>query len=152
MVAAVKDVARKAFAELLNAELDRVGVPKDRARIGWVHKNVKYKGAPLVSREQVRKWIRGIDIPDQTNLRIVCEQLKLDWARLQTGGPPAPVSPTFLELQQTWETLDDAKQDALLEYARFIKAKKEVDARATARPEGESSEGNRAALQRRGRA
>jgi hypothetical protein len=153
VVASLKDMARKAFADLLNAELDRVGVPQDRARIGWVHKSVKHKGKPLVSREQVRKWIRGKDIPDQTNLRIVCEQLGLDWARLQTGTVPTPMSAADAEIQAAIAALDEAKKYAVLQYVRFIKDDDaKADARAAARPEGDDSEGDRASLQRHRRA
>lgn len=152
MVATLKDVARKAFADLLNAELDRVGVPTDRARIGWLHKNVKHKGAPLVSREQFRKWIRGKDIPDQANLRILCQQLKLDWARLQTGTTTEPMDPEILELQAELVTLDRDERKAVRTYVRLLKQDDKEAVDGSARTEGDSSESDRASLQRHRRA
>lgn len=144
----VKQLARRAFANRLNLELDRIGVPDGRQRIGWLHRTLKNKGKPLVSREQVRKWVRGVDIPDQANLAIIVEQLKLDWGRLQTGDQPDPADELRLELQAAWEALDsDRKRLELIRYANYL-AQPEEPKSTVARPEGSESEGERASLQR----
>ena len=147
VVATTKEAAKHAFAELLNAELTRVGIPDGRARIGAIHKALRVRGKSLVSREQVRKWVRGIDIPDQANLRAVCTLLKLDWARLQTGTPTL-ASPQFLELQALWDVMDDVQRASLLNFARFTRDEAHL---IKARPEGKDSdhsEDERASLQR----
>lgn len=152
VVAHSKEAARKAFADRFNAELDRVQVPDGRQRIGWIYKTLRNKGQPLVSREQVRKWVRGKDIPDQANLLIVCEQLKIDWVRLQGGDQPDPPTPLFMELQDAWEALDSEHQrQELIRFAKYL-AQQDERRPAKARPEGSESEGERASLQRRRRA
>lgn len=148
VVASHKEAARLAFGRLLNQELDRIDAPKDRGRVSWIYKTLKDKGRPLVSREQVRKWIRGIDIPDQANLRIVCDRLKLDWTRLQTGAIVAGPSPLFLELKAVWDDLDESQRINVIRYAKYIREEADV----AARPEGSESEGERASLQRHRRA
>lgn len=146
-----KEAARKAFAKKFNAELDRVEIPPDRARVSAVHKRLKKDQKPLVSREQVRKWVRGIDIPDTANLRIVVERLKLDWIRLQPGASHGAATDLFLKLKAAWDALEsDQARQQLIDYAHFLGSK---DGTATkARPEGSESEGERASLQRHRRA
>jgi hypothetical protein len=150
VVASHKEAARKTFGRLLNAELDRIDAPRERGRVSWIYKSLKDKGRPLVSREQVRKWVRGIDIPDQANLRIVCDRLKLDWTRLQTGVVVAGPSPLFLELKAVWDDLSESERQNLVRYAKYIR--EEADVSTKARPEGPESEGERASLHRHRRA
>lgn len=150
VVASHKDAARKAFGQLLNAELDRIDVPKERGRVSSIYKALKEKGKPLVSREQVRKWVRGIDIPDQANLRIVCDRLKLDWTRLQTGASIKGPSPLFLDLKAVWDDMDESQRISLVRYAKYLRDGADNN---KARPEGmDASEGERASLQRHRRA
>lgn len=147
VVAKDKQAAREAFASQLNDELDRIGVPPGRPRISDVHRRLRKDGKSLVSREQVRKWVRGKDIPDQANLRIVVERLNLEWTRLQPGAAAPEASHLYLRLQAAWEALtNDTARQALIDYALYLGAK---DGAATkARPEGSVSEGERASLQR----
>lgn len=150
VVAKDKEAARKSFALLLNAELDRVQVPGGRARISAVYKGLHKDRKKLVSREQVRKWLRGIDIPDQANLRMACERLNLDWTRLQTGAAKGAASGLFLELQAAWNALEtDRTREELIKFARYLGTK---DEHATALTEGSESESERASLQRHRRA
>lgn len=149
MVADPKDVARKAFGVRFNAELDRIGIPAGRPRVSAVFRALKKDQKPLVSREQVRKWVRGVDIPDQANLELVVERLRIDWTRLQAGAAKRPTSPLLPRLMAAWNALqsDDARQQAVV-YLEYLGAK---DGTATkARPEGidDDSEGDRAELQR----
>lgn len=145
-----KEAARKAFAKQFNAELDRIGIPAGRARVSKVFVLLHKDRKKLVSREQVRKWVRGVDIPDQANLRIACERLQLDWARLQTGAEADGHSGLFLELQAAWGALDaDSTRRELIRYAHYLGAKD--GATTPARAEGtdsDHSEADRAALQR----
>jgi hypothetical protein len=153
VVANDKGAARQRFSRLFNAELDRVGIPTDRARISAVYKGLHHNRKKLVSREQVRKWIRGIDIPDAANLRLVCERLKLDWTRLQPGSEPETPDPLFIDLKTAWEALrTDTARMELIRYARYLGATD--GASIQARPEGtdSDSEAERASLQRHRRA
>jgi len=153
VVADPKKTAREEFARLFNAELDRVAIPDGRARISAVFKGLHINRKKLVSREQVRKWIRGIDIPDAANLRLVCERLKLDWTRLQPGSEPETPDPLFTDLKTAWEALGtDTARRELIRYARYLGATEGVS--ITARPEGtdSDSEAARAPLQRHRRA
>jgi hypothetical protein len=151
VVASSKDTSREEFGRLFNSELDRIGAPAERARIGWVFKTLrdKNRGKKLVSREQVRKWIKGIDFPDRANLWTVCRFLELDWTRLQPGIEPPSHSPLYVELQAVWDDLREDQQYSLLNYAKYIRDEANNN---KARPEGSDSEGERASLQRHRRA
>ena len=144
MVATYKNAEKLAFSKLLNAELDRIGVPNDRTRIREVWQRLKLKGVPLVSREQVRKWLKGIDIPDQTNLRLTVQRLNLVWTNLQPGAAPSPIGePQFQELLEVWERLDaDARQD-VVDLAIHVRDKFEKKKNTTARVEGKDAETGR---------
>lgn len=158
MVAGEKDAARKAFAKLLNAELERVGLGPGHGQVRDVHTALKRKGVELVSYEQVRKWIAGKDIPDQANLRLVVERLKLDWKRLQTGSEGHHTTPLFFELQVAWEALaTDQDRKEVLQFVRFKAARSASlespasikDDHNNARDQRDESEVPRAVLHRR---
>lgn len=121
MVAPAKEKARQLFGKLFNAELDRVEFPGGRQRIGAVFEALKEKGVPLVSREQVRKYVRGKDMPDQANLQLIVKRLKLDWARLASAGSAATTQdPMLLELEEVWRELPtDTDRVEVIKFARF---------------------------------
>lgn len=150
VVANAKEAARQEFAKLFNEELDRVQIPRERARVGSVHKALRDKGKPLVSREQVRKWVKGIDIPDQGNLWVVCKRLKLDWTRLQPCSDGTAATRLPVEFHAVLAALNENQRMEVLRYARLIRL--EAENNNEARAEGNDSEVDRAPLHRRGRA
>ena len=83
-----KEQQRRRFGLLLNAALDRRGVPQDsrqESRTTWLFEELKEGGVPLVSREAVRKWLRGIDFPDQSNEAILRQRLDIEAWELDTS-------------------------------------------------------------------
>lgn len=127
MVASEKLKARAEFARLFNAELDaKTNVPAKHGRVAWVHKHLKDKDhKELVTYEQVRKYIRGVDMPEQANLWIICQRLKLDWARL---GPAVVESPTDHWGRIMWELWPRLDEDTRRDFvgAARLKVKPEV--------------------------
>lgn len=122
MVASVKIKARAEFGRLFNAELDRVEAPKARGRVAWVHKHLKENQKELVSYEQVRKYVRGKDMPEQANLWIICQRLGLDWTRLSPMVSNADADQYAQALWELWPRLDDDTKRDLVGAAR-VKAK-----------------------------
>lgn len=121
MVAAEKKKVRAEFGRLLNLELDRVGAPKGRGRIAWVHRNTRDKRhVPLVSPQAIAKWVNGKDIPDQANLLMLCGRLTLDFAALQQGASPGFSGPLAAEMQDIWRALPEGKRADVLRFARFV--------------------------------
>lgn len=125
VVSSDKIRARAEFGRLLRAELIRKGFQDGRGLVAAVHRQLKDgKGRPLVSYEQVRKWITGKDIPEQAHFRIACERLGLAWGRLHPGATdaaeetaPDPMLEEFLVL---WHALDEKRREHILASARLI--------------------------------
>lgn len=121
MVATGKERAREEFARLFNEELTRIGAPAERGRIAWVYKKLKEKGKKLVTEQQVRKYVRGIDIPDQAHLRLICERLKLDWVKLAGPSKSEQKDPLQAELEALWMALtNDAERLQVIQFMRFV--------------------------------
>jgi len=84
MVASAKTAARAEFGKLLNVALDRIEeCPKARGRTQWLFRALKENHVRLVSAEQCRKYIKGVDIPDQAHLRIIAKRLHIPLSALQ---------------------------------------------------------------------
>lgn len=145
VVATEKEAERLAFAKLLNSELTRIGAPAGRGRVAWVYRELRKRGRAMVSQEQVRKWMRGIDIPDQANLRMMCERLGLNWTALHPGAIGQPPSPLYLELREAFDELpNDVVRREVVEFARFKSVlANPPDKPDRARAEGKDSESGR---------
>ena len=125
VVQADKKRQREVFGQLLNAALERRGVP-ERGRTTWLFEKLKKRGARLVSREACRKWIRGLDFPDQANLRELCERAEiamseLDFARSAArpvGKSGARTDRELNELIALWSALQPAQRESIIGVAR----------------------------------
>jgi hypothetical protein len=118
MVVRTKDEAKAEFAKNLNHELDRLQVPR-RGRPLWL----RDKLGKIVSRESCRKWLAGLDLPDQTNMSILIDRLELNEQLLRTGtwGPaPGAKDEQFVELQKAWPTLNDDARNAVIGMIRAL--------------------------------
>lgn len=117
MVATTKKQAREEFSKNLNRELDRLKAPQ-RGRPKWLQKELKN----IVTYESCRKWLKGLDIPDQGNLSVLVDTLGLNQQYLRTGtweSAPGASDNRFSELQKIWPDLDEKYQDHLVETARM---------------------------------
>lgn len=75
MVVRTKKDAREAFGVALNKFLDARKILV-RGRASWLYDRLKsHARREVVSYESCRKWIKGLDIPDQANLTILCEAI-----------------------------------------------------------------------------
>jgi hypothetical protein len=120
VVVKTKIEAREEFAKNLNAELDRLQAPK-RGRPDWLRKQI----GEIVSRETCRKWLGGLDLPDQANMSILIDTLGLNQQLLRTGRwEPAPGSKDqqFAELERMWPHLDTGLREAVMAVVRTVKA------------------------------
>lgn len=75
MVVRTKSDARAAFSAALNGFLEALGVPS-RGRPRWLYDRLKaHARREVVTYESCRKWLKGLDIPDQANLTILCDAI-----------------------------------------------------------------------------
>lgn len=79
MVAQGKVSQRREFAERLHAVLDEradEGCPPrtGRGRPTWLWKRLSLRGRAFVSREQVRKYLMGSDVPDMANFLVFSDR------------------------------------------------------------------------------
>lgn len=84
MVAPEKIKERQEFGRLFNLELDRIGAPAGRGRIQWVYREIQENRKALVSTQQVRKWVRGIDIPRSGESTYYLQTAVPEFCRLAT--------------------------------------------------------------------
>lgn len=113
MVATAKEQAREAFGKQFRAELTRIGIPDDRKRIKTVHKRLMSGRHELVTYEQVRKYIKGIDFPDMANLWTICHRLGLDWNSFgpgNTDGASEEIDGLLARMRAAWAAIDDDTQ------------------------------------------
>ncbi len=122
MVAPEKTTARLEFGALLNAALDHIDTcPPKRGRVRWLFKALKKNQVPLVSYEQCRKYLRGKDIPDQANLRIIAERLKIGVSVLQPKEAANDPSDYELdELLRLWKDADTRGRASIMAVARSV--------------------------------
>lgn len=135
MVAPEKIKERQEFGRLFNLELDRIGAPAGRGRIQWVYREIQENRKALVSTQQVRKWVRGIDIPDQANLRIICKRLSLNFAALQPNVEVLNLTlsdPQILRIIEAWPKLEEGPREEIANFAEFkLNGKKSPVTRAS---------------------
>lgn len=104
-----KDEARELFSKNLNAELSAQEAP-DRGRPDWLRRKLLSDGRLKVSRETCRKWLAGLDIPDQAHMSILISVFRLNLQKLRTGTwepPPGAHDENFVRLVKAWPDLDD---------------------------------------------
>jgi hypothetical protein len=89
MVANNKAEARLAFSRRLIAFLHNLGIP-ERKRISWLYERMRDGGKPLVSRETCRKWLRGLDLPDEANFEVLATKIGADAYNLRFGDTAIP--------------------------------------------------------------
>jgi hypothetical protein len=119
VVVKTKEQAREEFSRNLNKALDQVEAPK-RGRPEWLRKEV----SGIVSRETCRKWLSGLDIPDEGHMSVLADRFSLNIQHLRTGKwEPSPGSrdARFAELERAWPNLDDTIRDAIIGVVRAVK-------------------------------
>jgi len=112
MVVRTKEEAREEFSRNLNSALDKLGAPK-RGRPDWLRTKI----GNLVSRESCRKWLFGLDIPDQANLSVLVSTLDLNAQQLLTGEwemPPGSQDSRLTALTKIWPELEDKTREAIM--------------------------------------
>lgn len=135
MVVSDKKRVRAEFAEALKRVVGALkGAPKGRGMPAWVYRRLRDKdGVRLVSQEQVRKWLNGTDLPDQANLRLICERLPADITELQPALAAArgPNGLLDMRLRRAWEALgsEDLRRE-VVEFAEFKVARAPPEAGA----------------------
>lgn len=84
MVVRTKSDAKKGFGKALNEFLDGVSeCPNGRGRTTWLRARLnKHARSEVVTYEAVRKWLKGLEIPDQSNLVILMDAIKATWPDL----------------------------------------------------------------------
>lgn len=118
VVALTKQEVRAAFSRRLNRVLDETpSVPKTRGRRTWVAKRYG------VSIETARKWLTGVDVPDEGNgARIATDlQISLDWLRAGIGSPRAAAETDRIldELVAVWASLGEGDRKEVVKFAKF---------------------------------
>jgi len=119
VVAMSKDQVRKAFSRRLNGVLDEIAdISGDnrRRRRSWMRDRYK------VSVETARKWLTGIDLPDQMHLAMLAADLKVssDWLLTGNGARRPPVQDQLLEeLLTIWPQLSSDDRHEVLRYAHY---------------------------------
>jgi hypothetical protein len=113
MVVRTKDQAKAEFAKNLNAALSAQGAP-DRGRPEWLRRRL----APglEVSRETCRKWLAGIDIPDQAHMSVLIDRFRLNEQQLRTGSwsPPPGHDKDLDRLNALWAHLPPMIKAAIM--------------------------------------
>lgn len=117
VVVITKEQAKAAFSRRLNQVLDEdANVPKERGRRSWVAKRFS------VSIETARKWLTGLDLPDEGNFaRIVADlHVSAEWLRSGQGDRrPQESDPVMDELQAVMRSLPTEDREEVLRYAKF---------------------------------
>jgi hypothetical protein len=119
MVVKTKEQAREEFSRNLNKALDQIEAPK-RGRAGWLRKQI----GEIVSRESCRKWLNGLEIPDEAHMSVLIDRFSLNMQHLRTGRwEPSPGSrdERFGELERAWPELDDNIRNAIMGVLRAVK-------------------------------
>lgn len=144
MVADLKIQQRLEFGRLLNAAIERhYPAVKLYGRARWLHRKTKRKGKELVSYESIRKWLRGKDIPEQPNIRELCQRTGISMSELDPDNSKGDKAGNLSlgELMSLWYAAADDGKAHILSAARL--------AAAGNRPAG-SSDDNSPPLQRSG--
>lgn len=122
MVAQGKVSQRREFAERLHAVLDEradEGCPPrtGRGRPTWLWKRLSLRGRAFVSREQVRKYLMGSDVPDMANFLVFSDRLGVSPMRLLPGTGEQDESAELEQLARLWRTLDKEGRAQVLSVA-----------------------------------
>ena len=120
VVVKTKNEARAEFSKNLNIVLDRHKAPK-RGRPEWLRQFLN----EIVSRETCRKWLSGLDLPDEAHMSVLVDRIGTNAQFLRTGRwEPAPGSTDarFSELEKAWPYLDEAIKNAIAGLASTAKA------------------------------
>lgn len=77
-----------------------------RGRTTWLWRRLSLRGRAFVSREQVRKYLSGTDVPDMANFLTLCDRLGVSPMRLLPGAGEADDNAELEQLARLWRTLD----------------------------------------------
>lgn len=117
MVVRTKKDAKEAFANALNKFLERREVPV-RGRASWLYDRLKaHARQEVVSYESCRKWIKGLDIPDQGNLTILCEAI----GATRDDLFPTKGTPTSGSLEALIKDLEPDEQQKVIGYISALR-------------------------------
>lgn len=122
MVAQGKVSQRREFTERLHAVLDEFGdqgcPPRTgRGRPTWLWRRLSIRGRAFVSREQVRKYLSGTDVPDMANFLTFSDRLGVSPMRLLPGAGESDHGAELEQLARLWRTLDKEGRAQVLSVA-----------------------------------
>lgn len=119
MIALTKNEARKRFGQQLNTVCNALGAPV-RGRPKWLQKQIRN----AVSYEQCRKWLAGIDIPDEANTAILVDSLgtSTQYLKDRVGTPlkSSRENSEADELLRIWNNITDEGRAQFLRSAHTI--------------------------------
>lgn len=122
MVVDAKKRERVAFGKRLSARLAELDIAP-RKQINYIFESWPRSTRP--TREAIRKWLRGVNIPDQANLAILAGILETVSATLTSPAMDEVDAHTntadtpFAILKQIWETLEPPERKYVLDAAKF---------------------------------
>lgn len=135
MVANVKkDDLRREFGRWLSRELIAKGMPESRGGPGWLKKELWIRGRIKISYESCRKWLIGLEFPEQAHLKALGDIFGISHSPMTGNLSPTKPKETDEQLEELlflWQDLDTDGKDHVVTSAKLAKRASPFPARRT---------------------